>query len=431
MMFRPLTLALMLALGSAAQAQGFLYRGQLEDGGLPAEGRYDLKLSLFAAPGDKLPLVAPLELSGVEVRDGRFEAPLDFAGLPGGIEQGWLEVAVRAPGDGGWWTLEGRSAVALKAQFCPESWTLSGNASTNPAVNFLGTTDAEPLVLRVANQRVAHYEPAGFIAPSFRTANVIAGSSVNTVAADIRGATIAGGGSNGDTMVAGATGNQVSGHFGTVGGGVSNTAGGLSTTVAGGERNAATGTRASVLGGFSSTASGGSSAVLGGSENCAGGSHSVAAGFRAKVRPGSSAGDAGAGCAGVPAGAGSDGDQGSFVWADVSSLDPFVSSAPNQFLVRANNGMVISGGAVNTAAGSRLRVDGTLRVDALGFDGTEPLCRNASNLIAFCAAPAEKSTRNDPLAAELEDQRIEIAALREELAALRALLEASLSRGGR
>jgi hypothetical protein len=32
-------------------------------------------------------------------------------------------------------------------------WGLTGNAGTNPATNFIGTTDSAPLELRVSNQR--------------------------------------------------------------------------------------------------------------------------------------------------------------------------------------------------------------------------------------------------------------------------------------
>jgi len=32
-----------------------------------------------------------------------------------------------------------------------EAWLLTGNAGTNPATNFLGTTDAQPLVIRTSN----------------------------------------------------------------------------------------------------------------------------------------------------------------------------------------------------------------------------------------------------------------------------------------
>jgi hypothetical protein len=431
--------ALLLVLPALGAAQSFVYRGHLDDGGAAAEGRYDLRLTLHGDQLGKQPLMVPIEAYGVQVEQGRFELELDLADLPVGIESGWLEVAVKDPGDSAWWTLDGRSQVQLKGQFCPESWALAGNPDTSATVNFLGTTDDQPLVLRVANARVARYEPkAIFSGLPPRTANVIAGSFVNAVGDDVRGATIAGGGANGDSLVSNASANQVQDHFGTVGGGVSNQAGGVASTVAGGDRNFASGSRAAALGGSRNTASGGGSATLGGTENCAGGSNSLAAGFRAKVRPGTNSGDAGLGCADVPATATSGGDQGSFVWSDASSLANHVSSGPNQFLVRANGGMVVSGvadatsPAENNPAGNRLRVAGTVRVDQLGSAGAEPLCRNASNQISSCSgSPASKDADPSGLRGELEDQRIEIAALREELAALRALLEASLREGGR
>ena len=44
---------------------------------------------------------------------------------------------------GGW------KAITPKASW----WSLTGNAGTNPASNFIGTTDAQPLVLKVNNQK--------------------------------------------------------------------------------------------------------------------------------------------------------------------------------------------------------------------------------------------------------------------------------------
>jgi hypothetical protein len=38
-------------------------------------------------------------------------------------------------------------------------WALTGNSGTNPAVNFLGTTDAQPLVIRVNNHRPSNSTP--------------------------------------------------------------------------------------------------------------------------------------------------------------------------------------------------------------------------------------------------------------------------------
>jgi hypothetical protein len=62
----------------------------------------------------------------------------------------------------------------------------NGNAFDAPAV--LGTTDNQPLDVRVNGARVMRYEPNA-ISP-----NVIGGSPANNVTAGVRGATIAGGG---------------------------------------------------------------------------------------------------------------------------------------------------------------------------------------------------------------------------------------------
>ena len=70
-------------------------------------------------------------------------------------------------------------------------WGLTGTAGTTAGVNFLGTTDNQPLELRVNNMRGLRLEPNASGAP-----NVIGGASVNSVAPGVVGATIAGGNLN-------------------------------------------------------------------------------------------------------------------------------------------------------------------------------------------------------------------------------------------
>lgn len=111
-------------------------------------------------------------------------------------------------------------------------WKLAGNSATTPA-HFLGTTDNQPLSLRVNNQRALRLEPTG----SNDTVNVVGGSARNFVVPGIVGATIAGGGS-GDYGGSSYT-NSVTADFGTIGGGGANT---ISTnarysTIAGGLGN--------------------------------------------------------------------------------------------------------------------------------------------------------------------------------------------------
>jgi hypothetical protein len=112
------------------------------------------------------------------------------------------------------------------------------------------------------------------------------------------------------TVIAGGKGGSASGEVAFIGGGTNNKAGGLGSVIAGGEFN---------------EASGHDAVVVGGVNNLASGEYSFAAGRRAKAR-----------------------HPGSFVWADSTNSD-FLSSATDQFAVRANGGMAVSGGIVDKA----------------------------------------------------------------------------------
>jgi hypothetical protein len=162
-------------------------------------------------------------------------------------------------------------------------WSLTGNAGTNPATNFLGTTDNQALELRVNNVRALRLEPN----PS--SPNVIGGHGSNTVTSGAYGATIGGGGGPSDVW-GGPYPNRVTDHYGTVGGGRGNTAG-EEATVGGGINNTASGAWASIGGGQGNTVSNQSATVSGGAGNTAseayatvaGGSYNIASGEYATV----------------------------------------------------------------------------------------------------------------------------------------------------
>ncbi len=241
----------------------------------------------------------------------------------------------------------------------PPAWELGGNTASNG--DFIGTVNAQPFTVKVNNKTVVivkdnTYTNAGIHAPEIQ-----AGASFNVTSAP--GATIAGGGGDpsittcgdgtqacvnkatGDySTVSGGNGNYASAGSSTVGGGYHNTASANGTTIGGGNGNAGTqfyatvgggyhntasGNRATVSGGAFNTASGTNSMIPGGQANAAGGAYSFAAGRRAKVR---SAAQVGAGD--------TDGDEGTFVWADYTNAD-FTSTGPDQFLIRASGGVGI------------------------------------------------------------------------------------------
>jgi len=227
-------------------------------------------------------------------------------------------------------------------------WGLAGNTGTNPANQFLGTTDAVDLVLRAANTPVARYNVTGGVP------NVAMGSPANTRASGVLGSVLAGGGM-GDVanhmadnygVVAGGGANTAgkpdgdpsNQSYATVGGGYSNSATAQFATIGGGFFNNAMGRHATVAGGSSGIAQGEYSMVPGGLNNSAGGDFSFAAGRFSRVRNAQDAGES-ASCSATA----TCGDEGAFVWADAQT-SPFAlaTSGPNQFLVRAGGGVMFN-----------------------------------------------------------------------------------------
>lgn len=283
-MTRTLLALALVAASTATLAESWTYRGTLSDAGAPANGSYDLRLTLLdEARGT--PIAAPLTLPGVVVRDGQFAAEVDF-GLDLRMAPALALRTEVQQGGGGFVVLGAPARFDAKSALAGVCWDTEGNAGTDPALNFIGTTDAQPLVLRTRNAQSLRLEPSSTLfggAPI--TANVIAGSSANSVAAGVRGATIAGGGlpaGDSDPDYSAEAPNRVTDNFGVVGGGWGNVAGdsdpalftGLGATVAGGIVNSATATSSTVGGGSGNVASGEGAIIAGGVNQQANGAYS-------------------------------------------------------------------------------------------------------------------------------------------------------------
>jgi len=175
-----------------------------------------------------------------------------------------------------------------------KAWLLTGNAGTNPAANFLGTTDAQPLCIRVNNQETFRFNPPGTSAPAWsiqrgggdpRGLHAVDLQSARSAATRVASGdySVIGGGQNNTangrwTTVGGGRSNTASGPDATVGGGWDNTASGLEATVGGGWNNTASGWWATVGGGRGNTASGGNATVGGGGYNTASSSSATVGG---------------------------------------------------------------------------------------------------------------------------------------------------------
>ncbi|MCB1601557.1 MAG: tail fiber domain-containing protein [Lysobacterales bacterium] len=282
------------------------YRGELRDRGLPAEGQYDLRFSLLRENGSIH--VAPVTLYGVDIRQGQISVEVEFAAELQQAAPLKLKTEVAA-GGAGFVAIGEPVRIDASSALVGVCWDTQGNAGTNGATDFLGTTDAQPLVLRTRNVPSLRIEPSTVLfggAPI--TTNTLAGSVANSITAGTRGAVIAGGGlpsGNSDpdffqegpnrvsdaygsvgggysnqagdnagtaidrpnATVAGGLGNTASGASSAIGGGQSNVASGRSATVPGGEGNDATGTTSTIGGGQNNEATGNSSVVAGGSFN--------------------------------------------------------------------------------------------------------------------------------------------------------------------
>jgi hypothetical protein len=234
---------------------------------------------------------------------------------------------VKLQGDGTVTVTPNGNTITLGSSLGGGGWSLTGNAGTTPGVNFLGTTDDEPLELWADNSRALRLEYTGFFngftKQSSTSINLIGGYYGNQALNGAIGVTIAGGGYYSSGLGGGDNPNQVAGNFGAIGGGAGNVIRyGTYATIAGGNGNLAgyataqTGFYSSVGGGLVNCAQGDYSAVPGGYHNWAAGKSSLAAGYQAKAV-----------------------HDGSFVWSSYPSQAS--SFSPNRFHVFGQNGFSV------------------------------------------------------------------------------------------
>ena len=130
------------------------------------------------------------------------------ASLPGSPSFSGIVAATSFAGNGA--NVTGVNAVALNGLNATNFWQTGGNSGTTPGTQFVGTTDNQALEFKVNGSRALRLEP------NATSPNVIGGYSGNYIAAGLAGATISGGGSNGNT-------NSIFADYSAIGGGVLNT----------------------------------------------------------------------------------------------------------------------------------------------------------------------------------------------------------------
>ncbi len=229
---------------AAAQGTAFTYQGRLNSSGSSANGNYDFTFALFPnSTGSSGQIGGTLTNLDVGVTNGLFTVTLDFgANFPGASR--WLAIGVRTNGGASFTPLtplqqltptpyaiyapnagvsasassvaasnisgaiplgqlpaavltNGEAGVTLTGSFTGNGggltniadWHLAGNTGTT-SNNYLGTTDNQPLQIRVGGAQ------AGLITPSNGSPNIVFGAAQNVISNGTYGASILGGSNN-------------------------------------------------------------------------------------------------------------------------------------------------------------------------------------------------------------------------------------------
>ena len=118
-----------------AQGTAFTYQGQLNAGGTPASGNYDLTFSLFNTNVNGTPLAGPVTNAAVSISNGLFTVMIDFGSSVWNGQTNWLEIGVRTNGASGFTTLAPRQQVTPT----PYAITAGNVSGVIPSANLSGT----------------------------------------------------------------------------------------------------------------------------------------------------------------------------------------------------------------------------------------------------------------------------------------------------
>jgi hypothetical protein len=315
---------------AAPLGTAFTYQGRLAVGTNVATGKYDFSFNLYDSVSGGSPVVAGQTNAAVAVSNGFFTVTMDFGSSAFIGNARWLEIGVRTNGGlsftplnprqeltptpyaiasstlsgtlpttqlrgtipaaqlggvyssqvtfnnlnnsfmGNGTALSGVNAATLEGFGASSFWQLGGNAGTTAGVNFLGTTDNQPLEFKVNGNRTLRLDVNGNIVGGNSANNittnalysVITGGSNNVIQTTVRNSTIGGG--IGNTI-------QTNADVAVIGGGDHNTiqTDADATTISGGAMNTIqTYTDyATISGGYSNTVGANSAVISGGSHN--------------------------------------------------------------------------------------------------------------------------------------------------------------------
>jgi len=174
-----------------AQRTAFTHQGQLNAGGKPANGSYDLQFTLYDASTNGT-AVGLLTNAATTVSNGLFTATLDFGGVFNGTNF-WLEIAVKTNGLGGFSTLSPRQPITPSPQaiyaansgnanFATQA-TLAATATTASTIG--AVTSGNVAQLNVSNTSVQATGTVTVTSGFITSANVVSGGFGYTVAPSV------------------------------------------------------------------------------------------------------------------------------------------------------------------------------------------------------------------------------------------------------
>ncbi|HUA64570.1 MAG TPA: hypothetical protein VME24_01905 [Alphaproteobacteria bacterium] len=246
---------LMVFSNAFGQGTAFTYQGQLQSNGGLANGTYNLQFSLYTNSAGGVAVAGPVTNSAVTVTNGLFTVIIDFGSAAWSGATNWLQIGVASNGISTFAQLNPRQEItptpysifaenlsgavssanlagsytnpldlnnglnefygtfsgdfygpafiggSFSGAFFGDgsglynlpAWRLTGNPGTTAGLDFVGTTDNQPLELHVNSQRALRLVPdtSGNNAP-----DIIGGSPTNTVLSGLVGVTISGGAAN-------------------------------------------------------------------------------------------------------------------------------------------------------------------------------------------------------------------------------------------
>jgi hypothetical protein len=120
-------LGLFIPFSLQAQSTAFTYQGQLKDGSSPANGTYDLSVSICTAASGGV-TSTPIYVDDLMVTDGLFTAELDFDSSWFNGSDRWLEISVR-PGSASNADRSGYTLLAPRQKITPGPYALHSRDS--------------------------------------------------------------------------------------------------------------------------------------------------------------------------------------------------------------------------------------------------------------------------------------------------------------